>query len=237
MVAYLSCLTFMIYIGTMNNKYITRNKAYIHQPPSKDAKKVFIFCEGSEREYLYFCFFRNMSSNIAIIPIRSQDGKTDPEKLKEQAEKYFTIHNTVLDYNQNDEIWFAIDTDQWNVGNKIEHLHDFCDSKNALIKYTAWNVAQSNPSFEIWLYYHFFNDKPNYQGDKFKDFVNKSIPGGFDSRKHPVEIETAIKNSIKNYKEENGQPVLYSTSLHNLGIVIFSFVKEYIENIKKKRLN
>ena len=68
--------------------------------------------------------------------------KRDFEGSDDIAPKY------ELDLKQNDEVWFVIDTDEW--GNKIISLKDDCNTKQ------SWNVAQSNPCFEIWLYYHFY---------------------------------------------------------------------------------
>ena len=48
--------------------YLTRNKLYQRKAPSREAKKVYIFCEG-DREVSYFNYFSGISSNIDIIPI------------------------------------------------------------------------------------------------------------------------------------------------------------------------
>lgn len=63
------------------NRFIIRPKRYERQEPSKDSRKIYIYCEGSDREYKYFLFFSGLSTNINIIPIPSKEGKTDPEKL------------------------------------------------------------------------------------------------------------------------------------------------------------
>lgn len=219
------------------NKYLERNKMYIHLEPTKEAKKVYIFCEGNKREVDYFRFFDQLSSNISIIAIPSESGKTDPEKLMKQADDYFDFRADALDYAQGDEVWFVIDTDQWNEGNKIEHLQNFCIKKNFSLTSEAWKVAQSNPSFEIWLYYHFFDKKPIEEIRNLKQFVDSKIPGGFDSRKHPIEIKEAIVNSENNYEEENSQPTLYSTAVYKLGKVIMPFVREVLDKkIQKVKL-
>lgn len=66
-------------------------------------------------------------------------------------------------------VWFVIDTDTWEREGKIALLRDFCKSNNdhfpkeydEVKPYQAWNVAQSNPCFEIWLYYHIYSDLPS----------------------------------------------------------------------------
>ncbi len=202
------------------------------QEPNKDAKKIYIFSEGEVREIDYFNYFKNLSSNIDIIPISNFEGQSDPIKLKENAEILFFGESPQYQLSEEyqDEVWFVFDTDRWNEGDKIEQLKDFCKSKND--NYTGWFTAQSKPCFELWLYYHFLNVRPVesevHRFSSFKEYVNNCIKGGFDNRKMPVLIESAINNSLINFETENSQPKLYSTELHKLGKVILHFVKEQL---------
>src|SRR6056297_861170 len=102
-------------------KYLSRNKIYKKIEPFKNAKKIYIFCEGERREIDYFKYFQGFASNIDIIPIPNDNGKSDPIKLKENAEVLFygnsptkPIYN--LSTELKDEVWFVIDTDRWNEG-------------------------------------------------------------------------------------------------------------------------
>lgn len=219
----------------MKNKYLVRSRRYERQEPLRDSRKIYIYCEGNKREFDYFRFFCGLSSNVNIIPIPSKDGKTDPEKLMEAAREEFGINSDVspkftLDISQQDNVWFVIDTDSW--GSKITDLRNFCKNQNAGLDNEAWYVSQSNPSFEIWLYYHKFSEKPvKNDVDKYssiKEFVDAQIPGGFDSRKHPAMIEAAIQNAKATYEEENQVLKLYSTEVFKLGQVILPFVKDIL---------
>lgn len=219
----------------MKNKYLVRSRRYERQEPLRDSRKIYIYCEGNKREFDYFRFFCGLSSNVNIIPIPSKDGKTDPEKLMEAAQEEFGINSDVspkytLDVSQHDNVWFVIDTDLW--GSKITDLRNFCKSQNAGLNNETWYVSQSNPSFEIWLYYHKFSEKPvKNDVDKYssiKEFVDAQIPGGFDSRKHPAMIETAIQNAKATYEEENQVLKQYSTEVFKLGQVILPFVKDIL---------
>lgn len=213
--------------------YLTRNKTYERKAPTREAKKVYIFCEG-DREVSYFNYFTGISSNIDIIPIGSQQGKSDPVKLKEQAEEHFLKTSLNADYR--DEVWFVIDTDRWNENDKITQLKTFCAQNKT--NNNSWEVTQSNPSFEVWLYYHFIDEKPNEEDVKacttFKAFLNDKVKGGFDARKAPIHIKTAIDNSLKHYdKDDKGQPILYTTEVHNLANSIYPFLKDTISEIVK----
>ncbi|MDR0863351.1 MAG: RloB family protein [Candidatus Symbiothrix sp.] len=215
--------------------YLCRNKIYEKVKPFKDAKKIYIFCEGERTEIGYFIYFKGFVSNIDIIPIPNENGKSDPKKLKVNAELFFNGNDVIkpqgtISIEQKDEIWFVIDTDRWNEGKKIENLKSYCKSKNT--EYNGWAVAQSNPCFEIWQFYHFFDKKPDKTEvaifSSFKKFMNNKVQGGFDNRKMPIEIQQAIINSETNFEVENEQPKLYSTEVFRLAKVIFSFTKEQI---------
>lgn len=115
------------------NRYLIRPRRYERLEPSRDSRKIYIYCEGNRREYDYFRFFRGLSSNVNIIPIPSKDGKTDPKKLMEAAKQDFFGSDErtaifTLDVKQHDMVWFVIDTDEW--GSKIGELREFCISMN-----------------------------------------------------------------------------------------------------------
>lgn len=211
-------------------KYLSRHKVYEKVEPYKNAKKIYIFCEG-DREVNYLKFFQGFASNIDIIPIPNENGKSDPTKLKSQAEKCVENNYVSLSQELADEVWFVIDTDRWNEGNKIDDLRNYVEDKQKT--YDGWFVAQSNPSFEIWLYYHFYSKKPIdseiIAAQSFKDFIATKIKGGFDNRSMPLEIQQATLNTENNFERENGQPKLYSTEVFNLAKQIIKFTKAQLD--------
>ena len=227
---------------------IRKRNDYTKQEPSRDASKIFIVCEGKETEKNYYDFFVGLSSNLELIIIPPEDGKTDPLKLMEQAKKLFLkeTRSYTLDYLQNDKVWFAIDTDSWEKEGKIQPLRDFCTEQNEEVKkidekkpYDAWKVAQSNPCFEIWLYYHFYDTPPKEDDIKeqpsMKSYVDSTIAGGFNYQKDPVRIKDAIENSEKNFRcQDNGNPSLFSTEQHLLGKEILGFVSTEVAKLRNK---
>ena len=221
-------------------RYLSRTKVYQKIELLKEAKKVYIFCEGEVTEVKYFKYFKGLSSNIDIIPIPNDNGKSDPLKLKQNADLLFFGNKTNppkfhLNEVDTDEIWFVIDTDEWNEGNKIQQLKEYCISKNTINN--KWSVVQSNPCFEMWLYFHFNEIKPTdadvAQFGTFKEYVNDKIKGGFDNRSMPIELESAIINSLTNFEYSNDQPMLYSTDVHKLGEVIIPFVKTQMDKARE----
>ena len=229
---------------------ITRRKDYSKQLPSKDARKVYLFCEGEGTEPDYFFFFKGLSSNLEIITLPPESG-TDPLKLLELATSKLLKEDSrfSLDYLVNDSVWFVIDTDTWEKEGKIAPLRDFCSTNNSAFQrkytevkpYNAWSVVQSNPSFEIWLYYHFFKEVPRSEDvnihPTFKAFVNSVISGGFDSQSDPVKVETAIENAEANFKvNEEGNLEIFSTEVFNLAKLIIPFVKQHLDRLKGKMM-
>lgn len=229
---------------------ITRRKDYSKQLPSKDARKLYLFCEGEGTEPDYFAFFKYLSTNLEIISIPPESG-TDPLKLRELASEKFLDEGSqyMMDYRLNDSVWFVIDTDTWDKEGKIVPLRDFCARMNNefILKYSevkpydAWNVVQSNPCFEIWLYYHFYKELPDSQGvdafPSFKAYVDSLIKGGFDYQNDPVRIIEAVENARVNMtRDPEGKPCLYSTEVYELAEVIIPFVRQHLERLRRKMI-
>ena len=227
---------------------IQRRRDYGKREPSRDAHKIYIVCEGKSTEPDYFAFFEGLSSNLQVITIPPTKG-TDPLKLLKRAEQALIGENReyTVDYKQGDTIWFVIDTDTWEKEGKIAPLREFCSQRNATIPlnfdeiktYNAWNIAQSNPSFEIWLYYHIYENKPAPDDvDKhasFKAFVDWCISGGFDFEKDPARLEDAVANTKKNFSlEDNGMLPLFTSEMYQLGTEINAFVKNDVAKLRNK---
>ena len=226
---------------------IERRRDYGKKNPSRDAHKVYIVCEGKVTEPNYFRFFEGLSSNLQVITIPPFDG-TDPLKLLERAKQILIGKDREYDveYAHRDTVWFVIDTDTWETEGKITPLRKFCSTKNKSISkefdeiksYPAWNVAQSNPCFEIWLYYHLMETPPeDYDSTKerFKTYLDRVLPGGFNYDRHPVFIEDAIQNAKANFKtEKDGKVAMFATEMHLLGTEILGFVKRDLDKLKNK---
>lgn len=243
--AFLSCLTLKTCIGNM----IRRRKDYGKQAPSRDAHKMYIVCEGEGTEPDYFAFFEGLSSNLQVITIPPTNGKTDPLKLMERAQQALSGDNREysVEYENGDTVWFVIDTDKWEKEGKIAPLREFCSEQNDSIprifdeikRYDAWNVAQSNPCFEVWLYYHFYEDQPLLDEVEecvsFKEFVDSKISGGFNFEKDPARLEDAIINAQNNFSiNEDNTLSLFASEVYKLGAEINAFVIRDIVKLRNK---
>ena len=244
MAVFRSCLTLKIFIGSM----IKRIRDYGKKEPNRDAHKIYIVCEGKGTEPAYFSFFENCSSNLEIITIPPTEG-TDAIKLMEKAKEQLLGESRTftVEYEHGDTVWFIFDTDLNEAEGKIEPLRSFCEDMNSHITdnldevkpYKAWNVAQSDPSFEIWLYYHFYSDTPEDEEIEkyasFKEYVNGKITGGFNFYRDPIRLEDAIANGTLHLtKTEEGKLMAYATEMPVLGTEILKFTKSELDKLRNK---
>lgn len=208
-----------------------KERKYEKNESNEDAKKLYLFCEGEDTEIKYFRFFAKLASQISIQIIKinkynSPTGLYDNacERLIKNEQSSTILLNFDADI---DEVWFVLDTDKW--GNKINLL------RQSVANHKNWFVAQSNRSIEVWLYYHFEQEKPSEEVENWKDYLNKIIKGGFDARKHPIHIQTAIKNAKTNFYYGPSYPDIHETQVYELAEKILPFVKDDIDKLSTKK--
>jgi len=192
----------------------------------RDAFYFIIVCEGQNREPDYFKFFDGISSRVKIISVESAAGSA-PKKLIECA----TAKEVELDaHAERDRVWFVIDTDRWR-----EQLHEI---RQECEMHPHWQVAQSNPCFEVWLYFHAKANLPVLrniaQCNYWKPLLPTVIQGGFNSDFHAIAIETAIVNSKYMYAEDGYLPKPGSTQLWRLGEELLPLIKKDLNELKDK---
>lgn len=202
--------------------------------PTREAKSIYIFAEGAKREFQYFKYFRGMDSRIKVEIYELEDDENNsPSGLLNIAKKCIIANednpNPKYSFQENDEIWIVLDTDKDKDDSRksqVEKVRDYCEETE------SWFLAQSNPCFEVWLYYHLQSKKPIFEENEYcsgwKKLVNKSISGGFDSRKHPIFIENASNNAEKNYSSQDNIPDIGSTEVFKLSKSILPLVKTKI---------
>jgi hypothetical protein len=207
---------------------ILKNRIFERKEPNREAKSFYIFCEGNNREPEYLLYFKEIDSKINVEVIRAEPhDNNSPTGLYDKACTYLlpsdSYSNPKFELLDIDEVWFVIDTDKW--GAKIDELREKCKKQH-------WFIAQSNPCFEVWLYYHFNQNLPTFEGmeqsKNWKQYVNSTVKGGFDPRKHPIYIGAAIQNSKINYTENSGVINLCSTEMYKLGERIYPLIKKTI---------
>ncbi|MDR3693994.1 RloB family protein [Mucilaginibacter sp.] len=216
---------------------ILTNRLFDRRPATRNAKSIYIFCEGVKREFQYFGYFKEIDSriNIEVYKLSSHEDNS-PSGLYNIAcnciLKTEENPNPKYEFLDDDELWIVIDTDEDKLQSRkpqIEKLRVDCS------KHNNWNIAQSNPCFEVWLYYHFFTEKLSGEelskSKYWKKILNENINGGFNSQRHPIYIETAIRNSEAVHSEIDNIPYMGCTQVYRLAKVIYPLVMEKFTEI------
>lgn len=199
---------------------LTKNRLFERIEPERSAQKMYIFCEGADREYRYFRYFEALDSHLHLIVYRLQEHEDNsPLGLYQIAEK------TLLDSSNNDYrpkedlVWIVLDTDK----DKTDSRHTpLLELRKKCVQH-CWRIAQSNPCFEVWLYYHQESEKPDLTNpevpQEWKILVDSIIGGGggFDPRKHPIWVQQAIQNAEQNFERlEDEFPAIGTTEVYLL---------------------
>ena len=192
----------------------------------RDAFYFIIICEGQNREPDYFRFFDGISSRVKIVPVESTGGSA-PLKLI----GYAVAKEEELDARaERDRVWFVIDTDRWK-----KQLHEI---RKECAAHPHWRVAQSNPCFEVWLYFHAKAQLPVLQDmsqcNNWKPHLPRVIQGGFNPDFHPIAIETAIINSKALYIQNGYLPEPGSTQLWELGEELLPLIKKNLDALRDR---
>jgi hypothetical protein len=106
---------------------------------------VYLICEGSETEIRYFKQFRSRGCNIDIIPIPSQYKSADRLVQKARA----TMGNNPYYPDDGDIIWCVFDRD--------DNTNEMLAKAKRIAMKEGYQIAFSNPSFEVWFLLHFHN--------------------------------------------------------------------------------
>jgi hypothetical protein len=106
---------------------------------------VYLICEGSETEIRYFKKFRSRGCNIDIIPISSQYKSADRFVQKARA----TMGNNPYYPDDGDIIWCVFDRD--------DNTNEMLAKAKRIAMKEGYQIAFSNPSFEVWFLLHFHN--------------------------------------------------------------------------------
>ncbi|MBK5247250.1 MAG: RloB domain-containing protein [Peptostreptococcaceae bacterium] len=219
---------------------ILTNRLFVRVAPSREAKSIYIFCEGLKREFDYFKYFKELDSriNIEIYKLHPHEDNS-PTGLLAIAEnciiKSEKNPNPKYNFIEGDEVWIVLDVDKDKNESrvpKIKIVKERCENT------ANWHLAQSNPCFEVWLYYHFHSTQPIFDdSDKclhWKRLVNNSIVGGFHSSRHPIFIESASENAESNFKTVEGKPDIGSTNVYELANIIIPLVSSKLEKVLKE---
>lgn len=225
--------------------YVVERTDYTKGTPFRSTRIIFILSGGSKREKDYFRPLRTDRQIHSVkIAFRSKkDQGLKPYELKSLATEFIsngifvTEDNTSYHIEEGDLIYLLQDVDEFSEEIK-SHLKD----KSQISSY-RWII--SNPSFETWLFYHYYDDpSPLWKGlevgskdrsNWLKEYLHTLIPGGISTTQAFYSVEKAIANSKKNYSGDDDFPLVYSTQMHLVAESILQNMDEEFAQMKRRR--
>lgn len=176
---------------------------------TKTPEKFYILSvEGNNTEFDYFTLLNDYREDLGInakIKIelldRGDDTKSSPKWVKDLLDEY--VNEFIVD--SNDSLWMIIDRDEQS--NSPESLIDlFQECKNS-----NFNVAFTNPCFELWLLMHCISNFDDYDKDVLLDNPKRRAK----SRKRYIENILTDLNGSYNKKNINKEHFIDISKIKN----------------------
>jgi len=123
------------------------------EKPFRDA---FLFVLTTEDKYApreYFRLFRNPRIKVIVLP--TEDTRSAPEHVLRRMNEFKDRHEVL----EEDQFWLMLDTDHWIEPGHIANFNRVCSE--AIQK--GYQLAHSNPCFEVWLLLHVSTLEPETQ--------------------------------------------------------------------------
>ena len=108
----------------------------------RDALIFVIAVEGEKTEAQYFSLFDSDRVHVEVLPA-GPEGFSAPRQVLERLVKF----EEQFDLNEKDERWLVIDVDR--------QRGQFLDEVSRVARESGYDLAVSNPCFELWLLLHF----------------------------------------------------------------------------------
>ncbi len=113
------------------------DRSVLHQ---RDTRLIIIAAEGKETERQYFNLFRDTRIQVKVLPT-GEDNQSSPRHVIDRL----TSYREEYQIGDGDELWLMVDVDRWKNLAEIAREALQCD----------YQLAISNPCFEVWLICHF----------------------------------------------------------------------------------
>jgi len=195
-----------------------KNRPYKRGEPHRDARLFVIACEG-KREKLYFEALVREALRVKIrvlAPTDEEDGKSAPNWVFQRAKAYVEEYGL----QEDDQLWLVMDVDRWGEDN-LRDIAKECQERK------SWNIALSNPCFELWLILH-ISSVENVVANTCKELkaeIHQKIPGGYKAEVFINDLETAIQRAQKlDKKPDFFLPDKMQTKIYQLILEIEAFL-------------
>ena len=141
----------------------------------RDDRLFIIASEDTHVAAQYFALFRNSRIKVRVLP--TKDGLSAPEHVLARLDTY----KAEFDLVEEDELWLLLDTDHWIEKNHVATFNRVCSESMQ----KGYQLAHSNPCFELWLLLHKSPLDAMTQFAKCEDVALRlrRILGGYNKRK------------------------------------------------------
>lgn len=166
------------------------SKRFNRRPPLREPRKLFVIAtEGKETEQIYFSIFNGdeyrKNVHVQILPTRK--GESSPQSVLKRLQQYASAKGV----RPGDELWVVVDVDRWGE----QALNALCQT----CQQAGYDVAISNPCFELWLILH--QENPHTPAiakeceQEMKRLLGRYDKAEYDTKKLMPHIETAIRHA------------------------------------------
>jgi hypothetical protein len=140
----------------------------------RDDRLCIIATEDTHAPEQYFRIFRDSKIKVRVLP--TGDGLSAPQHVFDRLDAFAEE----FDLMDEDELWLMLDTDHWVKADHIANFNNVC----AQAVQKRFNLAHSNPCFEVWLLLHLVDLDPIRQFKSCGEVVRylKDTLGGYSKR-------------------------------------------------------
>lgn len=198
------------------------------KPFRSPKRRLLVVCEGENTEPQYIRglerFLRDATLSIEI-PLERGDPKTLVEVAKGfNGDAIKDARRSGDDNLRFDEVWCVFDRDD----------HERFGAACQMARDNLFNLAVSNPSFELWLLLHFQCNPGAQHRDTIREMLARHLPGydkTIDFSKYLEGLNAAAVRAkrIDNMALQDGEP-LFSNPSTSVYLLLGSMVKELKED-------
>lgn len=161
-------------------------------PHLRDTRLFIVATEGEKTEKQYFEMFRSSKIQVKVIPTES--GQSSPDYVLKRLVQYCQD----FQIGKDDELWFVSDVDRW----RDEKLSQICQ----MASQKGFEVAISNPCFEVWLILHFVELPTHFDKcSQVVDFLRNQL-GGYSKNIQPDRFHPYIPDAVERAKRLHTNP-------------------------------
>ena len=125
---------------------------------------VLLATEGSHTEVVYFQELKKTHREVVTVLISGgKPGELNPKRVLKRLRDEVLKHRRNMDWLRSDSAWLVVDTDQWAEEERQEILREARDGD--------FQLAASNPCFEVWLLLHFREAWPSATGKDLRELL------------------------------------------------------------------